>query len=791
MLLFCLFLGGFVLGVLAILGLEAAGVLYVLNRLSKKASRADFAAKGACRELDPQQSLDSAYNKQGIVWVLEPDKVPKNRLAEKVPKEQKRKRDFLEVSPVQKCAKVNDKKLILKNPDGSKTTTIELKGCVIEAVSASSLPSRKWAKKFPLKIESKTSLIYNGSKIVYLYLETSWEKESWCKALRLASCDDKEKLRWVAKLNEEFRSYIGALITGYPSFMKSSIGYSPELMDKGNRVDGSSSKVRSFWKKLSRKTSGKSSSENKGAWNYPTVLEEKKISEKLRSSQESVTSKVSSSSAEENTTLPPSAACSRSVSQNYASVASDAESEDRFGSDEGTLCMNLLISRLFFDAKGNTGLNTAMQSRIQRTLSNTRTPSYVGEIICTGTDIGSLPPYIHGMRLLPIDMNEVWAFEVDVEYSGGAILDVETRLEVCEPDLQNGISDANIESNSAENVSSELLEGFEDLGKQLNLSEGNHDEQEQKNGVEPKADGVKSNKGTMPSTSSASRWKSILNSVAKQVSQVPISLSIRVASLRGTMRLHLKPPPSDQLWFGFTSMPDVEFGLESSVGDHKIASGHIAVYLINRFKAAIRETMVLPNCESVCLPWMLAEKDDWVPRNVAPFIWVNQEAVGDHNNISEAFSSPNAEPKSKETNKEIRSNIPDGRRQNPRKVESFKHNLSEAVSSCAIAPSIRGSKSLHELTDPLLPHEASYKRDEEIIPKSSSSSPSPSPSRSFGMPLSKQNSMSEDEDSRQKKGGRRARMLDLGKKMGEKFEEKRRQVEEKSRLIVDKMRERA
>ena len=65
---------------------------------------------------------------------------------------------------------------------------------------------------------------------------------------------------------------------------------------------------------------------------------------------------------------------------------------------------------------------------------------------------------------------------------------------------------------------------------------------------------------------------------------MPLSLSIRVASLRGTVRLHIKPPPSDQLWFGFTSMPDVEFELESSVGEHKITSGQVASFLINKFK---------------------------------------------------------------------------------------------------------------------------------------------------------------------------------------------------------------
>jgi len=60
-----------------------------------------------------------------------------------------------------------------------------------------------------------------------------------------------------------------------------------------------------------------------------------------------------------------------------------------------------------------------------------------------------------------------------------------------------------------------------------------------------------------------------------------------VASLRGTLRLHIKPPPSDQLWYGFTSMPDIDFNMESSVGDRKITSAHIALFLVNRLKVRL------------------------------------------------------------------------------------------------------------------------------------------------------------------------------------------------------------
>lgn len=115
-----------------------------------------------------------------------------------------------------------------------------------------------------------------------------------------------------------------------------------------------------------------------------------------------------------------------------------------------------------------------------------RIPSYVGEVICTDVDPGNLPPSIHSMRVLPVDMNEVWALEVDIEYSGGAVLGIETRLEVRELDPEKNIADSNPEANSVGDVSSDLLEGFEYFGKQLNLDEEASDAIEQKGEADPK-----------------------------------------------------------------------------------------------------------------------------------------------------------------------------------------------------------------------------------------------------------------------------------------------------------------
>ncbi|KAI4347396.1 hypothetical protein L6164_008211 [Bauhinia variegata] len=807
---FGMILLGFLLGVVVVIAAEALGVLLVIKRLNDKirVDEVKISSKSqvGSEELDPQQSLHFSSNKKGTIWVLESDKIPKN-WQNKPSREQKRKKELLEVSPIKKYGKIKAQSLFITEPNGSRTT-IQLKGCVVEAVSATNLSSKKWAKRFPIKVESKTSVIYNGSKAFYIYLDTSWEKEAWCKALRLASCDQKEKVEWFTKLHEDFQSYISSLNAKYNSFIKPSSGFGVEGIDRASKPDGAPSKVRQFLRKISEKTS-KGSFDNISNWTSLSGRDERKNTEKLRVCQDAVLAtglmknasknKRFKSSVEDN--APPlSSTSSHSASHSRNSVNSDGDSDDKYTVDEGTLCLNLLFSRLFYDAKGNAQVKKSMQARIQRTLSNMRIPTYVGEVICTGIDIGKIPPCIVGMRVLPMEMSEVWAFEIDIEYSGGALLEIETRLEVRELDLLRGTKDLeSIQSNNVGDVSSDLFEDFEYLGKQLNLTEQTSDV------LEPKEDDVsKSLKSTTSSSASGSGWKSLLNSVAKQVSQVPLTLAIRVTSLRGTLRLHIKPPPSDQLWYGFTSTPDIDFNLESSVGEHKIASGHLASFLVNRLKAAIQESIVLPNCESICIPMMLAEKDDWVPRNVAPFIWVNQTQESGNKTpaLIDAPNLPHGEVKL-EAGETTSSDDPMHKQQKMKSSKSSQELARNPSDSTAVPSSsnstLKSSRSSEELRTPLLqndkPQETRDIEEQRAFPlqvdrsQETSGDISESQLVSVNRDLSeKQNNSSEQEEPMPKKMGRREKMLDFRKKMGEKFEEKRRHIEEKGRHIVEKMR---
>lgn len=187
---------------------------------------------------------------------------------------------------------------------------------------------------------------------------------------------------------------------------------------------------------------------------------------------------------------------------------------------------------------------------------------------------------------------------------------------------------------------------------------------------------------------------------------------------------------------------------------------------------------------------MMAEKDDWVPREVAPFMWLNQGASDSKTSCENQKSHPVEAKNRSEASKTISTDQQGIEQKKPSNVESSKphSDLSNASkpSSSTGNPALARSKTLdeNEMKIPLLENDKAveifHQNREHVLENRS-------PSRSIS--LSGQESQNgEEDDPKPKRIGRRARMLEIGKKMGEKLEEKRRNIEEKSRNIVEKMR---
>lgn len=116
---------------------------------------------------------------------------------------------------------------------------------------------------------------------------------------------------------QNYQNYLDEINSEHPSFMKHVSGSNKQIA-RTNRAEGQS-KVRTFFKKFSKRQSAK-------------VAIERTSSENLWGSLQDLTSSPETSMVFE---------------------------------DDSRLCINLLISRLFFDAQNNNEMNNSIQSRIQ------------------------------------------------------------------------------------------------------------------------------------------------------------------------------------------------------------------------------------------------------------------------------------------------------------------------------------------------------------------------------------------------------------------------------------------
>lgn len=187
---------------------------------------------------------------------------------------------------------------------------------------------------------------------------------------------------------------------------------------------------------------------------------------------------------------------------------------------------------------------------------------------------------------------------------------------------------------------------------------------------------------------------------------------------------------------------------------------------------------------------MLAEKDDWVPRKVAPFMWRRTEQ--DSSSAATKREVPSFQPE--EVTHAVEANLRNGNPTNSevnheKNVDCIPELTSESLGPCessssSVADSTSINSSFQELRAPLLEKDnmqeigtrsLDYKHDMVVH----------SPSRVF---TDGQIHNAEDDDTRSRRLGTRERMRGLGKKMGEKLEVKRRNFEEKGRSFVERMR---
>lgn len=80
---------------------------------------------------------------------------------------------------------------------------------------------------------------------------------------------------------------------------------------------------------------------------------------------------------------------------------------------------------------------------------------------------------------------------------------------------------------------------------------------------------------------------------------VNLVLAVVLKKLSGTLLLKIKRPPTNRLWFGFTSMPDLVFDLEPVVSTRQIKWALVLKPIESRIREVVLESIVYPNLDDL------------------------------------------------------------------------------------------------------------------------------------------------------------------------------------------------
>eukprot|EP01135_Chromosphaera_perkinsii_P006585 Nk52_evm10s553 gene=Nk52_evmTU10s553 len=202
--------------------------------------------------------------------------------------------------------------------------------------------------------------------------------------------------------------------------------------------------------------------------------------------------------------------------------------------DYGLSWFNIFIGRVYWDMRTSRKIVTHIATRIQKSMDRINRPSYMGRIILVDLDIGHSLPLLTSIDTVASDERGVHA-DVNVDYSGSFLVTLETRIQ-----------------------------------------------------LETKPEKEK------PSRFNFRKW---MNKIVNHVNETPLTLSVKLKSLKGKMLLHIAQPPTDRLWYGFYGAPEMVLEVKAVVGQKYIKMTKITDFLEKQVRKEIASVYVLPNMD--------------------------------------------------------------------------------------------------------------------------------------------------------------------------------------------------
>eukprot|EP00096_Caligus_rogercresseyi_P011577 TRINITY_DN4583_c0_g1_i2.p1 TRINITY_DN4583_c0_g1~~TRINITY_DN4583_c0_g1_i2.p1 ORF type:complete len:947 (+),score=280.63 TRINITY_DN4583_c0_g1_i2:129-2969(+) len=293
--------------------------------------------------------------------------------------------------------------------------------------------------------------------------------------------------------------------------------------------------------------------------------------------------------------------------------------------------INIFGARMWFDLHKSQAFIDFLRQKITRKLLKIKIAQYFEEVSVTTLDLGNKLPQILNASLPWQNEHGLWV-DLDLEYHGVCEATVETKGIRFPSTKDEGVKEENesrhmgslIDSDEADSAEEDddipenfnnYLEGadifMDDKGAGQSAGSGTS-----AGSSYPGRDGLRSRmfesilKSSVVARMAESDW------VKKNITGKNITLKLQLHSLKGILILNFPPPPSDRVWYGFRSPPQLDITLKPYFGGKNLSKlegtfSTIMRLLEKRLKQEFMKVLVYPNMDDEVLSFM-----DHVPYSI-------------------------------------------------------------------------------------------------------------------------------------------------------------------------------
>uniref|UniRef100_A0A6A7FXD1 Testis-expressed sequence 2 protein-like n=2 Tax=Hirondellea gigas TaxID=1518452 RepID=A0A6A7FXD1_9CRUS len=303
--------------------------------------------------------------------------------------------------------------------------------------------------------------------------------------------------------------------------------------------------------------------------------------------------------------------------------------------------VNAMAGRLLYDFLHNPYWANKIQERVQRKLSKVHVPHLVGELVVCGVQLGGTVPQLRSVGTPRQDQRGLWC-DLNVEYEGNFTMTIETKLDLMKlkksESLGNtaGTATATAPSGSAGSnprVGSSSSSSFHNYTRSASshdmLPRDIHFDTDTDDSVESSSDEEVGDDELGASGMAGEslhgggrRFLKLVDSVAgnryfqqaadtkliqkamRGVSNTRIVLSVKVERLCGTLTVNIPPQPSDRLWYGFKTPPELIMLAQPRLGDRSINLPFLSEFIQKQLHTVFEKVFVLPNMDDLVVPIM-------------------------------------------------------------------------------------------------------------------------------------------------------------------------------------------